>query len=234
MPKTTRAIAYLRVSTDEQATTGVSLDAQRAKVAAYCALYDIELVGVEVDAGLSAKNLKRPALQRALSALERGEADALVVVKLDRLTRSVRDLADLLEMFSDGRRSLLSVGEQIDTRSAAGRLVLNLLTSVASWEREVIGERTSTALQHKKKLGETTGVTPFGYRAGVDGKLETDLAELDIVEEILVLRTRGESLRAIVSTLHARGRVSRTGKPFAITQVRNIVVRHETRELAAA
>ena len=78
----TKTIAYLRVSTDKQADRGVSLDAQRVKVAAYAELYDLELVEVVVDAGESAKSLDRPGLQRALEMLKRGEAEALLVVKL--------------------------------------------------------------------------------------------------------------------------------------------------------
>lgn len=128
----TRTIAYLRVSTEKQADRGVSLDAQRAKVKAYAELFDLELTETIVDAGESAKHLDRPGLQRALAMLKAGEADALLVVKLDRLTRSVRDLGHLVEKyFAPGKAALLSVGEQIDTRSAAGRLVLNVLASVS-------------------------------------------------------------------------------------------------------
>src|SRR5258705_4952877 len=146
----TRTIAYLRVSTDKQADRGVSLDAQRAKVKAYAELYDLELVEILVDAGHSAKSLERPGLQRALGMLKRREADALLVVKLDRLTRSVVHLGQLVEtVFAPGKAALLSVGEQIDTRTAGGRLVLNVLASVSQWEREAIGERTATAMQHK-------------------------------------------------------------------------------------
>jgi DNA invertase Pin-like site-specific DNA recombinase len=111
-----------------------------------------------VDAGESAKTLDRPGLQRALGTLKRGEADALLVVKLDRLTRSVVDLGSLVERyFAPGKAALLSVGEQIDTRSAAGRLVLNVLASVSQWEREAIAERTATAMQHKARQGEYAG-----------------------------------------------------------------------------
>src|ERR1700722_6247794 len=95
----TRTIAYLRVSTDKQADRGVSLDAQRAKVEAYASLYDLELVEVIVDAGASAKTLDRPGLSKALGMLKTGQADALLVVKLDRLTRSVRDLCELVERY---------------------------------------------------------------------------------------------------------------------------------------
>jgi len=141
---TTKTIAYLRVSTDKQADRGVSLDAQRAKVKAYAELYDLELLEVIVDAGESAKSLDRPGLKRALGMLKAGQAEALLVVKLDRLTRSVVDLGTLVERyFAPGKAALLSVGEQIDTRSAAGRLVLNVLASVSQWEREAIGERTA-------------------------------------------------------------------------------------------
>jgi site-specific DNA recombinase len=96
----TRTIAYLRVSTEKQADKGVSLDAQRAKVRAYAEPYDLELAEVIVDAGESAKSLDRPGLQRALAMLKEGKAEALLVVKLDRLTRSVVDLGTLVDATS--------------------------------------------------------------------------------------------------------------------------------------
>jgi DNA invertase Pin-like site-specific DNA recombinase len=164
-----KAIAYLRVSTEDQAAKGVSLQAQRAKVAAYADLYDLELIAVIEDAGVSAKTLDRPGLRQALAMLARGEARALVVMKLDRLTRSVRDLGALVDSyFAAGKNALLSVSEQIDTRSAAGRLVLNVLASVAQWEREAIVERTTVALAHKRSRGERVGSIPYGYRVGPD------------------------------------------------------------------
>jgi site-specific DNA recombinase len=132
----------------------VSLDAQRAKLKAYAEIYELDLVEVVVDAGQSAKSLDRPGLQRALGMLKAGQAEPLLVVKLDRLTRSVVDLGTLVERyFAPGKVALLSVGEQIDTRSAAGRLVLNVLASVSQWEREAIGERTATAMQYKARGG---------------------------------------------------------------------------------
>jgi DNA invertase Pin-like site-specific DNA recombinase len=134
---TTKAVGYIRVSTEKQADHGVSLEAQQTKLAAYAALYDIELVEVIVDAGVSAKTLSRAGLQRALGMLRKGQANALVVAKLDRLTRSVKDLGTLVEeYFSADNITLLSVADSIDTRTAAGRLVLNVLGSVAQWERE--------------------------------------------------------------------------------------------------
>jgi site-specific DNA recombinase len=142
-----RVVAYVRVSTEQQAEQGLSLDAQQAKLTAYALLYDLDLVAVEVDAGVSAKTLQRPALQRALGALKAGQAKALLVVKLDRLTRSVKDLGVLVETyFLAGTWSLMSVSEQIDTRTAAGRMALNTLAAVSQWEPEAIGERTAQAM----------------------------------------------------------------------------------------
>jgi site-specific DNA recombinase len=221
----TRTVAYLRVSTDKQADRGVSLDAQRAKVAAYAELYDLELVEVVVDAGASAKTLDRPGLARALGMLRKGgEADALLVVKLDRLTRSVRDLGELVERhFAPGKAALLSVGEQIDTRSAAGRLVLNVLASVSQWEREAIGERTAAAMQHKAACGEFTGgEVPFGFRVEA-GRLEPVDHEQHVIAEARRMRTAGMSLRAVARELDAAGLRSRLGRAFAPAQVLRMV-----------
>jgi DNA invertase Pin-like site-specific DNA recombinase len=210
-----RIVAYIRVSTDKQAEHGVSLDAQRAKVEQYAALYDLELVAVEVDA-LSAKTTARPALARALAMLDAGTADGLLVVKLDRLTRSVRDLGDLIERYFGARgSSLISVSENVDTRTAAGRLVLNVLASVGQWEREAIGERTSAAMQHKKAVGETTGTAPYGFRVGADGvRLEEDAAEQRALALVRELRAEGLSLRAIGDRLTAAGLTPRSGKAW--------------------
>lgn len=221
-PAPTRAIAYLRVSTEKQVDRGVSLDAQRAKVAAYAELYDLEIVEVIVDAGVSAKTLERPGLQRALGLLRKGSADALLVVKLDRLTRSVRDLGELVSgPFAPGRAALLSVGEQIDTRSAAGRLVLNVLASVSQWEREAIGERTSAAMQHKASAGEFTGGgAPYGFALDEDGvRLVPVEVEQAVIAAARELRAAGLSLRAVAAELAARGSLTRGGRPFLAAQI---------------
>ena len=126
---------YVRVSTERQADEGVSLDAQRAKLRAHCAALDLELVAVEADEGVSAKTLDRPALQRAFAMLREHQADALLVPKLDRLTRRVVDLGHLIETyFAEGRWALVSVADQIDTRTAAGTQV-----AVEVVESEAIG-----------------------------------------------------------------------------------------------
>lgn len=220
----TKAIAYVRVSTEKQADAGLSLEAQKAKVTAYAGLYDLELVEVIVDAGVSAKSLNRPGLDRALAMLKSGKAEALVVVKLDRLTRSVRDLGDLVERyFASGKAALLSVSEQIDTRSAGGRLVLNVLASVSQWEREAIGERTAAVMQFKASQGEYTGgAAPYGFRVEAGQLVEVEAEQL-VVTAARELRAAGLSLAKVSAALAARGLLTRTGKVFAPVQVSRLI-----------
>lgn len=227
MPSTsrTRTVAYLRVSTDKQVDRGVSLEAQRGKVEAYASLYDLDVVSVEVDAGESAKSLNRPALQRALAMLKTGKADALLVVKLDRLTRSVPDLCSLVnDYFRDGKLSLVSIGEQVDTRSAAGRMVLNMLTVIGQWEREAIGERTAAAMQHMKAEGKRVGAVPYGFTLANDDKtLVAADSEQTVISVARELRSRGLALRAVAATLDERGMRARNGRRFGAEQIARMV-----------
>ena len=221
----TLAVGYIRVSTDKQADNGVSLAAQRCKIEAYASLYDLEIVEVIQDAGGSAKTLQRDGLQRALALLDAGKADALIVAKLDRLTRSTRDLGTLLDRYFSKRCDLLSVSEQVDTRSAGGRLVLNVLMSVAQWEREAIGERTSAAMQHKARNGEYNGGRPpYGSQLAADGvHLEPHTGEQLVIEAVQELRAAGLTLRAIAAELSKRNLHTRKGRAFAPTQLSRIL-----------
>ena len=213
-------VGYIRVSTEKQADEGVSLDAQRAKIQAYAVALDLDLVAIVEDAGVSAKSLDRPGLRRALAMLDTRKADALLVVKLDRLTRSVRDLGDLVERYFATRCSLLSLSDSIDTRTASGRLVLNVLCSVAQWEREATGERTRDAMKHKQSRGEFIGGSaPYGSRVDADGKLEPVESEQAVLRVVEQLRGAGLSLRAIAAELDRAGLRSRTGKAFDPKQI---------------
>lgn len=221
---TTKTIAYVRVSTEKQAGEGVSLEAQQQKAAAYASLYDLEIVETIVDAGVSAKTLDRPGLQKALAMIKAGQAQALLVTKLDRLTRSVGDLGRLIEdHFSAGGAELMSVSEQIDTRSANGRLTLNVLMSVSQWEREVIGERTSEAMRHMQAQGQYIGGgAPYGYRL-VDGEQVVDDIEQAVISEARELRASGLSLAKVAAELDKRGFRARNDKRFAAQQIKRMV-----------
>lgn len=219
-----KAIGYARVSTQEQAHGGVSLDAQVQKIRLYCELHEIDLVDVIVDAGVSAKTVQRPGLQACLSALKRGDVDGLVIAKLDRLTRSVRDLSVLIDQVFQ-KAALHSVADAIDTGTAAGRLVLHVLGSVAQWERETVGERTKDALRHKAEKGERVGQVPFGF-AAEGGKLVPHEGEQKALAIIAELREQGMSYRAIANELQSRGVLNKAGRPsWAGPMVHRIVHR---------
>ncbi|HEX2570104.1 MAG TPA: recombinase family protein [Polyangia bacterium] len=222
----TRVIGYVRVSTDEQATAGVSLAAQAEKVRAYCALYDLTLVELVEDPGESAKTLDRPGLQRVLTMLRKGQAEGIVIAKLDRLTRSVADMATLIADYFGERagRSLFSVADSIDTRTAAGRMVLNILVSVSQWEREAIGERTRDALRHKRAKGEVYNHEPLGFVRSGDRLVEVE-DELQTVAEVRRLAAEGVSLRNICAQMTAHGHRTKKGGAWRPSTVQAILRR---------
>ena len=217
------AVGYCRVSTDKQADHGVSLLAQAAKINAMAAVQDVKLAEVITEGGESAKNLDRPGLQRLLALVDSGGVQTVIIAKLDRLTRSVRDLADLLERFERKRVSLVSVAESLDTGSAAGRLVLNIMVSVSQWEREAIGERTSVALQHKRRSKLVySNKTPFGYERQ-DERLVPIPSEQNVIQRIQSLRRRGLSLRQIATALNGEGIVTKQGSRWFAQTVKDVL-----------
>lgn len=224
-------MGYVRVSTGHQAEDGVSLDAQRTKIQAYAVAMDLELVTIIEDAGVSAKTLDRPGLTRALAMLDTGEADGLLIAKLDRLTRSVRDLGDLVERYFAARCSLLSVGDSIDTRSASGRLVLNVLMSVAQWEREACAERTRDALVQVRAEGVRLGGVALGWtrtaETDEDGRrvVAKDAGELVTVARMRALKADGLSLREIAATLTDEGHRTKRGGEWYASTVRAVLDR---------
>ncbi len=149
---------------------------------------------------------------------------AVIVAKLDRLSRSVKDLCELLERFERAGVALVSVAESLDTGSAAGRLVLNIMASVSQWEREAIGERTRVALRHKRSQGQRVGNIAFGFRLSGDGQhVEPDPAEQGALSEIRRLRSQGATLRGIAATLNDRALRTRRGTLWRLESVARIV-----------
>jgi DNA invertase Pin-like site-specific DNA recombinase len=123
--------------------------------------------------------------KRLIARVEGGKVEAVIIAKLDRLTRSVKDLCSLLELFEKRGVALISVAESLDTASAAGRLVITIMAAVSQWEREAIGERTRDALWHKRSSGERVGNIRFGFRLNPDGKhVEPDPGEQGVLTEI--------------------------------------------------
>lgn len=189
-----RAALYIRVSTTEQAEEGYSLDAQRRRLIAYCESQGWIIADVYVEAGVSAKDTNRPELQRMLADMVRRLFDIVLTVKLDRLTRSVRDCDELLKLFEKHKVSYQSASESFETRTATGRMMINIVSTFAQFEREQLGERTKAGQMEKARGGEwAAGYYPYGYDR--DGSLIEEKAEeiKDIrrlyVEEKLGLRS---------------------------------------------
>lgn len=208
----TKVIGYVRVSTVKQDDVGISIEMQRARIESYCLAMDLELVMFAEDRGVSAATMDRPGLRLALDSMEAGKAEALVVVRLDRLTRSVRDLGELVERYFGARFRLLSLSDPVDTSTATGRMVLNVLTSVAQWERESHAEATREAMAYKKAKGEFTGgnSAPYGYTVE-NGKLVPNDAEQAIIARAKQLQSEGLSGRAIGRQLDVEGLRPRLG-----------------------
>jgi DNA invertase Pin-like site-specific DNA recombinase len=173
---------------------------------------------------------------RLLALVESGAIDTVIIAKLDRLTRSVADLAELLKRFERRGVSLVSVADSLDTRSAAGRLVLNIMVSVSQWEREAIGERTRDAMRHKRANGERVGTVSFGFRLAPDGvNLEPDAFENGILKRMNELQLQGLTTRQIAAVLNSEGFRTRRGTPWRFQYVaRALRAARSCRTLSAA
>ena len=219
-----KAVGYVRVSTNEQAENGQSLAAQRAKIEAYAVMHDLQLLEVIEDAGHSAKSLDRPGMARLLELIRRRQVEVVIVAKLDRITRSVRDLGELVDLFKRSGVEFASVADNIDTSTAAGRLVLNVMGSVSQWEREAGGERTAEVLADMRARGlRISRHAPYGFRGDGNGGWIADHHERAAVRLMLQWRADGLSLRVIAARLERRGHVARSGRRLGPETVRRAI-----------
>jgi DNA invertase Pin-like site-specific DNA recombinase len=205
-------VGYCRVSTTTQAEEGVSLDAQRQRIEAWCRANGYELAAIHTDAGLSGKRAdNRPGLQTALAGACREKA-ALVVYSLSRLARSVPDAYGIANRLDRAGASLVLLTEAVDTTTAAGRMFFGMLAVLAAFERDLTAERTAAALAHKRADGQrVSGLAPFGRRFE-GSRVVPDQAELAVLTRIRRMRAQGMSLRAIVAALNAGGAPARGRK----------------------
>lgn len=223
-----KAIGYVRVSTDEQAQEGVSLEAQQSMLQAYAKLRGLELTETVVDEGISGgKDLtSRAGGKRLFESAIRGKVRAIIACKLDRLFRDAADCLNTTKVWDKKNVALhlLDVGGQtIDTSSTMGRFFLTMMAGVAEMERNMIRDRTRVAMSHKRSKGERISrFAPFGFRfEGSQAVL--DSAEHELIQEMQSLRSRGYSLQAICDELRARGILTKNGgaewKPMTVSRI---------------
>ena len=225
-----RVVGYVRVSSLEQATEGVSLQAQETAVRAYCTMRGLELADLISDPAVSAgKPLSsRPGGARVLEMVKRGEVGAVVALKLDRLFRNAADCLEVTAAWDRCGAALHLVdlgGQAIDTSSAMGRFFLCVMAGAAEMERGLIRERTRMGMDHKRSKGERLGQVPYGYRPAADGvALEPEPDEQQVIGMIKSLRAGGLTLQAITDRLNA-DQVPARGQRWHATTIGRVIKR---------
>jgi DNA invertase Pin-like site-specific DNA recombinase len=198
------------VSSEEQADSRAGLEAQRAAIQRECERRGWEIIEVIEDAGFSAKDLKRPGVRAALGELARGRGDALVVAKLDRLSRSMLDFTAVMAKAQKEGWALVALDCAVDTTTPAGEAMAHVLATFAQFERRLIGQRTREALAVKKKqgvqLGRPTSISP------------------QLARRIRSMRSRGLTLQAICDQLNSEGvPTARGGSAWRPTSLRAVL-----------
>jgi DNA invertase Pin-like site-specific DNA recombinase len=218
-----KAIAYVRVSSEEQSREGVSLDAQEQRIRAYAALRGLHLTTIFREEGVSAKIplRQRPQGLKLVEALAKKKAKHVIAVKLDRLFRNAADALDQSEKWDKARCALHILdlgGNSIDTTSAMGRMFFTMTAAFAEMERNLISERTRTALAFKKSSRRVyCHLTPLGFDREGD-KLIPNREEMKTVRSVLRMRAEGWSMQAIADALNQRGATTkRDGRWHAVT-----------------
>ncbi|MFD1776707.1 recombinase family protein [Paenibacillus rhizophilus] len=201
-----KAAIYIRVSTDEQANEGFSIDAQKRRLLAYADSQDWEVTEVYIDDGWSAKDLKRPEMQRMIGDVKQKLFDVVLVYKLDRMTRSSNDCDHLLKMFEAHSVKFQSCTESFETRTATGRLFIRLVADIAQWERENTAERVRFGMEQMVMEGRRPGgPVPFGYDKS--GKLvEEEAAQIRLLRRFYM---EGDGIKAIAIKLNGMGKYRR-------------------------
>jgi site-specific DNA recombinase len=225
-----RAVGYVRVSTQEQAEQGISLDAQEARIRAYATMRGLELVDVIVDPGVSAGKYtleQREGGKRVLAAVRSRTVRHVIALKLDRLFRNTIDCLTTVQAWDKAGVSCHLIdmgGASIDTASAMGRMFLTMAAGFAEMERNLTAERTTAALSRKREKGERVGQVGYGWQVAPDGVYLIEHApEQAVIATVRELRASGLSFRSIAGELNRLSLVNRAGGRFLHTQIVRIL-----------
>ena len=227
-----KTIGYIRVSTVMQAERGHSLAEQADRMKSFAHAKELDLIDIKSDEGISGSTIeKREGLKSALRMLDEHEAEALLIVKIDRLTRTLKDLLSLVDQYFSAKSGhrLISMSDNIDTDTAMGRFGLNLLGSLAQLEREQTSERVSAVMQYKRRnMEHIGGLVPYGLKKCKDdpARLEYNFDEMGAVRFMHDLRNaepKGASYRKIAARLAEKDIYQRNGKPFDPKTIKRIL-----------
>jgi DNA invertase Pin-like site-specific DNA recombinase len=230
MEKNTRVALYTRVSTEDQAKEGFSLTAQLERLRSYCEARDWSIMGEYVDDGYSGRSVKRPAYQRMMRDMDKW--DVLLVMKMDRIHRNSRNFMEMMDTLRKRNREFVSMTESLDTSTAMGRFVVDIIQRIAQLESEQIGERVYYGMEQKARTpieqldpdkGEYLGFGhPFGYDYN-NSRLEINLYEAKIVKKIFDLYSHGYTIPRIASYLNKSRIPTKKGKKWADNTVAKIL-----------
>jgi DNA invertase Pin-like site-specific DNA recombinase len=223
-----KAIGYIRVSSEEQADSGLGLEAQRQRITTFCAMKGLDLVEVFEDAAVSGGKplASRPAGSRMLADARKSKA-VVIVAKFDRLFRSVADAAVTIADFDRKGLELVAIAEGFDMTNPYGRAMAQMASVFAELERAMIRERTRAALKVKMERGERVSRhAPFGWDFGSAGNLVANVQEQDIIRLIRGLRADGKSFRDIAAHLNGQGILAKHGGQWGHTSVKAVLTRN--------
>jgi site-specific DNA recombinase len=221
--QTVRCAIYTRVSTDEQACEGYSLAAQEERLRSHAKSQGWAVYKLYMDDGYSAASRNRPALKRLLLDAARGRFDAVLVYKIDRLSRSLKDLIDIVAELGESDVGFKSCTELIDTTRPEGRLMFHQFGSIAQYERELIGQRTRFGMMKRLRDGLWNGIPPFGYRI-VDSRLVVEPGEAEWVRRVFTWYVhRNMGAVAISRELNHQGVNPRKGARWKATRVHKML-----------
>lgn len=217
-----RVAIYTRVSTEDQAKEGFSLDAQQERLEAFCKARDWEIAATYVDDGHSGRDVRRPAYQRMMA--EREKWDTILVIKMDRIHRNSRHFMEMMESLSEWDKDFVSATESLDTTTAMGRFVMDIIQRIAQLESEQIGERVYMGMSQKAKTGP--GMLGFPAPLGYDlaeGHLHVNEKEAPVVKGIFEMSLVGRTMEEIAQVLNARHVPTKRGKDWAPIKVYRIL-----------
>lgn len=222
------AVLYLRVSTEEQ-VNGSSLDAQLASLTAYCTMQNLVPSLVLREEGVSGTIpiFKRPKGSQLINLIQSKQITHIVSIKLDRLFRSASDALSVMNILDEQGIALHLVeagGTTINTSSATGKLMLQMMGVFAEFERNLIAERIRTSIRHKKNTGQVFNHTPYGYSRQGDILIE-EPNEQRVIAEIHAMRGAGLSMWSIAESLNSKGTLTKKGRSWAAQSVKNILTR---------
>lgn len=209
----TRVAIYSRVSTEDQAKEGYSLDAQKDRLRAYCQAKGWEIAGEYIEDGHSGRDTKRPAYQKMLE--EKDDWDTLLVIKMDRIHRNSKNFMEMMDDLKRWEKEFSSMQESLDTSTAMGRFVMDIIQRIAQLESEQIGERVYMGMKQKASTvgGPLGGYAPLGYDYQ-DGDLVVNETKAKSVSLIFSEYLKGQTTQEIADMLNSRGVSTKSGKPW--------------------